>query len=103
MNKDALWLFVRAMCAIVCVACPLVIVWFGQAYGYDRLRSDDDYRSWRVSAIDALFLLAICSTGGFIVSMRRWWWLAALISLPLLCLTGVLAFTCGAWVEGTYF
>lgn len=103
MSRDAVRRLVAVFCALGCVACPLLIVWLGYAYGYDRLRSDDDYRAWHEYAVDALFWLAVLSTTGFIFSMRRWWRLAALVALPLLGVTGVLAALCGLWIDGTYF
>jgi hypothetical protein len=48
-------------------------------------------------------LTAALSTAGFIVSMWRWWWLAALVALPLLGVTAELAVTCGMWIDGSYF
>jgi len=103
MSKDALRMSTSAICAVICVICPTTIVWFGCNYGYDRLASDNDFRSWRVDAVNALFWVAFLATGGFIVSMRRWWWLAALFALPLLGIAAVLAVTGAMWLDGTYF
>lgn len=90
-------------CALVCVACPISIAWFGYHYGYDRLERDDDFKVWRVYAVELLFWFSFAATGGLLVSARRWWWLAALIALPLLILTGVLSISCSMWLDGTYF
>jgi len=76
---------------------------FAQTYGFDRLPSDDEYRAWPIHAIDALFWIDACFTANLLWSMRGWRLLVALVSVPLLALTGVLAVTGGMWVEGTYF
>jgi hypothetical protein len=102
LSKHALRFIVPAACAIVCLASPITICWLGYTYGFDRLRTDADYQSWRGDLVDAMFWIAIVSTSGLIVSMRRWWWLAALVSLPLLCVTAILALTCRMWIDGNY-
>src|SRR5262249_24301094 len=51
MSKDVLRLAIAAICAIVCVACPITIDWFGEKYWFDRLRSDEDFRLWRVHVV----------------------------------------------------
>jgi hypothetical protein len=56
-----------------------------------------------VFAIDTILSVALFATMSFIVSVRKWWWLAALVALPLLVVTGILAVTGGMWIEGTYF
>jgi hypothetical protein len=103
MSKDTVRMLAAVVCAVVCVTCPLLIGWLSQTYGFDLLRSDADYRSWRGEAVDALFWVAALSTVGFIALTGRCWWLATLVSLPLLCLTGVLAVTGRMWIDGTYF
>jgi hypothetical protein len=87
---------------MICVACPFVIVWLGFTYGFDRLPCDDAYEVWPSVAVNVLLLTAALSTAGFIVSLWRWRWLGALVSLPVLCVTAVLAVTCGTWIDGTY-
>jgi hypothetical protein len=105
MSKGAVRGFLAAICATGCVACPLVIVWLGFTYGFDRSPSVTRraYQTWPSVAVDLLLLTAALSTAGFIVAMWRWWWLAALVSLPLLCVTAVLAVTGGRWIDGTHF
>jgi hypothetical protein len=103
MSRDALRVSIAAICAIVCVACPIVIAWFGHTYGFDRLNSDAEFRSWRVYAVEALLWVALLATIGLIVSLRRWWWLGALVAVPLLVITAMLSVTCSMWLDGTYF
>jgi len=103
MSKDALRFVIAAVCALVCIACPITIAWFGETYGFDRLRSDEDFRLWRVYAVEGLFWVALLATIGFIVLARKWWWVAALVALPLLVITGMLSVTCSMWLDGTYF
>jgi hypothetical protein len=94
---------VIALCLLVSVLSPLAIVRLGYAYGYDRLPSDDDFREWPLYAIDSLFWADACSTVALFWLMQRWRWLAALVAVPLLCVTAVLAIFNGMWVAGTYF
>jgi hypothetical protein len=92
-----------ASCALVCAACPLVIAWLGCTYGPDSDPCGEPYETWPSVAVDLLLLTAALSTAGFVVSMWRWWWLAALVALALLGVTAVLAVTCGMWIDGSYF
>jgi hypothetical protein len=94
---------VIALCVLVSVLSPLAIVRLGYAYGYDRLASDADYREWPLYAIDSLLWADACFTVALLWLMRRRWWLAALVAVPLLCVTAVLAIFGGMWVAGTYF
>jgi hypothetical protein len=103
MSKDAWRIPTGTICAVVCALCPITIAWFGHNYGFDRLRSDEDFRLWRVYVVEALFWVALLASIGLIVSARRWWSLAALVALPLLLITGVLSVTCSMWLDGTYF
>jgi hypothetical protein len=82
---------------------PLAIALLSQSYAYDRLASENDYQSWPLYTIDTLFWTDLCFTALIIWAMRGWRWLVALIAVPLLGLTLVLAFTGGLWVESTYF
>jgi hypothetical protein len=103
MSKDAVRRLVAVTCALVFAAHPFALIWLGYTYGFDRLRSDDDYQVWPDVAVDVLFWTAVLSSAGIMASMGRWWWLAALVLLPLLCAIGVLAIACGLWIDGTYF
>ena len=103
MSKDALRVSVAGICATVCIMAPITIVWYGYMYGFDRLESDDDFRIWRVYLVEGLFWVAGFATIGVIGSVGRWWWVAALVALPLLVVTGVLSVTCSMWLDGTYF
>jgi hypothetical protein len=103
MTKDSAWTACSGVCAIVCVICPIAIAYLGHNYGFDRLDRDEDYQEWPGYAVDALFWIALFATVGCVVSMRRWWWLPALVLLPLLAVTAALAVTVGMWMDGTYF
>jgi hypothetical protein len=91
-----------AISCFICVACPTAIVWLGYNYGHDRLASDEEYRAWRSQAVDGLFWVAAASTLVAVAAASRRW-VAAVVLVPVLCVTGVLAVTCGMWLDGTYF
>jgi hypothetical protein len=99
----ALRFLVSAFLGHVCLACPVAIAWLAERFGNDPLPDGHPYQSWPSNAVDGLFLIALCATVAFIISARKWWWLAALVSLPLLVVTGILAVTGGMWIDGTYF
>jgi hypothetical protein len=86
---------------------PIAIVTLGYKFGYDRLPSDDAYSPWTVRAVDGLFFANLAYSTLIVTLVWRWgpqWsWFAALAVLPELCLTAMAAFSCGLWVEGTYF
>jgi hypothetical protein len=103
MGKEATCWALAALCGLACLCCPCAIVWLGETYGFDRLPSDEDFRTWPLYAVDGLFWIDLCFTIGLIWSMRSWRWLGALVAVPLLVVTAVLAITCGMWIEGTYF
>jgi hypothetical protein len=86
----------------VYLTCPAAIGWLATSYGNSPLPDDHPEREWAVCAVDAIFWIALFATISFIVSARRWWWLAALVALPLLVFTGVLAVTGGMWIDGSY-
>ena len=94
---------VLVLSACVCLFCPLAIFWLGGEYGDSPFPRGHPERNWAVMAIDVLFWVALCATIALIISARRWWPLAVLVSIPLLILTGALAVTGGMWIEGTYF
>ena len=82
MSKHAPRIAVAVVCVLVCVACPITIAWFGETYGFDRLRSDEDFRLWRVYVVEGLFWVALLASIGLIVLARKCWWVAALVALP---------------------
>jgi hypothetical protein len=90
------------LCAVVCASCPCLIGWLSATYAETGF--DADYQPWPVYVVDGLFWLALGSTVGLICSLRSWWRLVgAIIAVPLLVFTAVLAVTGGMWIEGTYF
>jgi hypothetical protein len=86
-----------------CVVFPLGIGVLASSFGYDRLLSDDAFTLWPLYAIDLLFWADLLFTTTLLWLMQGWRLLVALVAIPMLCLTAVLAITGGAWVEGTYF
>lgn len=102
-KKAELRLLVAVFFGYICLACPVGIYWLAERFGNDPLPDDHPYQSWPGNAVDGLFLIALFATISFIISCRKWWWLAALVFLPLLVVTGILAITGGLWIDGTYF
>ena len=100
--KTSLRVTISALLGFICLICPAVIGWLATTYGNSQLPDDHPDRAWAVSAVDAIFWIALVATISFIVSARRWWWLAALVALPLLVFTSVLAVTGGMWIDGSY-
>ncbi len=93
-----------AACFVACCTAPLAIVRLGFTYGYDRLACDADFSEWPLYAIDSLFWADLCLTATLIWLVRGWWrWVVALVAVPLLGVTAVLAVFNGLWVSGTYF
>jgi hypothetical protein len=88
--------------ALTCVCCPLAIAGLGCSYGFDRLPSDDAFRVWPLYAVDACFWADLIFTTLLIWLVPKWRLLAALIAVPLLCLTAMLAVTNGMWIDGSY-
>src|SRR5438445_291673 len=108
MKGDAVGWFVfrylvLVLSACVCLFCPLAIYRLAEEYGDGPLPLDDPQRGWAGMAVEVLFWVALCATISLIISARNWWPLAALVSLPLLILTGILAVTTEMWIDGTYF
>jgi len=104
MNKDAKRSVVGTLCGLVCIACPVVIFWFGHTYGFDRLPSDADFRAWRVDVVEWLFGLSLVTTVGVLVAVSaQWRLLIAFIVVPLWVVTGFLSVTCSMWLDGTYW
>jgi hypothetical protein len=102
MGTDAKRWILAIVSGGACLCCPAVIVVLGQKYGSGRMPNEDDI--WLPSlAVDMLFWFAAFSTIAFIWSMPRYRWIGALIAVPLLALTAVLAVTNGLWIDGTYF
>jgi hypothetical protein len=101
--RQVAWTLSLTVCVAVCFVCPLGIAILGDTYGFDRLPSDDDFRIWPLHAIDALFIIELCSTVRLLFMMRGWGWVGAFVVIPMFVVTSMLAVTCGAWVEGTYF
>jgi hypothetical protein len=102
-NMTVLRLLAIALAGFVCLGCPAAIAWLAERFGNDPLPDGHPYQSWPGNAVDGLFWIAFCATIAFIVLARKWWWLAALVSLPVLVVTGLLAVTGGMWIDGTYF
>ncbi len=89
-------------CGLACVSCPCIIAWLSMTYAETGF--DADYDPWPVNAVDGLFWLATGAAGGLIWSLRSWErWVGAVVVVPLLVLTAVLAITGGMWIEGMYF
>jgi hypothetical protein len=89
------------VCGFACVACPCAIAWVSLTYAESGF--DTDFDPWAVYAVDGLFWSAAAATVGLIRSLRSWWWVGAVVAIPLLVLTAILAVTGGMWIEGTYF
>jgi len=79
---------------------PAAIVLVGLTYGPESERGMDT--PWSEYAIDFLFWADACFTALLIWMMRGWRWLAAVVSIPLLGATGVLAVLNAMWVSGNY-
>jgi len=94
---------VLVLSSCVCLFCPLAIYWLAEKYDHSPVPRGDPERDWAVTAVDVLFCIALCATISLIISARRWWPLAVLVSIPLLIVTGALAVTGGMWIDGTYF
>jgi hypothetical protein len=98
---NKLYLVIAALCWLVCSLCPLAIFLLGMTYGPESEPGMDP--PWSLHAIDSLFWIDSGFTVLLIWMMRGWKrWLTAMIAIPLLCLTAVLAFFGGLWVSGDY-
>lgn len=93
---------VFAAFVMICLGCPVAIYLLAERFGNDPLPDDHLYHDLPSIAVDALFWIEACATSSLMISARKWWWLVALVALPLLVLTGVLAVTGGMWIDGTY-
>jgi hypothetical protein len=73
MSKEVLRFSTAVICAVMCVTCPITIVWFGYTYGFDRLASDFKFKTWRAHTFEGLFWVALLATFGLFAAMRKWW------------------------------
>jgi hypothetical protein len=101
MSRTRMGLVVNGFGWLSCSLIPLAIIALGYRFGYDRVRYDPPL--WPVYVVDTLLWIDVGCTALVLWLSRRWCWLAALVAVPLLCLTAVLAVTGGMWIEGTYF
>ena len=91
------------LCGLVCLACPIAISSLTMAFGADEWLYDDEPVPVATHVIDALFLADLGSTVVLLLLLGgRWRLTVAIAALPLLCLTGVLAFWGGLWVSGQW-
>ena len=88
------------LCCLLCLLSPLVIAVLGNTYGPESERGMEP--PWSAYAIDYLWLTAACSTLLLIWLIQKWRWLVALIAVPLLILTSMLAISNDLWVSGDY-
>jgi hypothetical protein len=95
------WRFsVATLCCLLCLFSPLAIAVLANTYGPESGPGMEP--PWSLHAINSLWLTAFCSTVLLFWMARAWRWLVALVAVPLLILTSVLALTGGMWVSGDY-
>jgi hypothetical protein len=88
-------------CCLPCFLFPTAIAALAQVYG--PLSEPGMDIPWSEHAIDSIFWADVCFTTLFIWKMRdAWRWLAAVVSVPTLCVTAVLTIFGGMWVSGDY-
>jgi hypothetical protein len=100
MNSPARRLSTLAVCCLPFLF-PVAIGALAQVYG--PLSDPGMDAPWPLYAIDSLFWADVFFTAFLIWMMQGWRWLAAVLFIPPLCLTAVLAFFGGMWVSGNYF
>jgi hypothetical protein len=101
MNHQAWRLGTVALCCLPCFLFPIAIATLAQIYGPESDPGMD--APWSLHAIDSLFWTDVVFTALFVWMMQGWRWLAAVVSIPSLCVTAVLDIFGGMWVSGNYF